>query len=147
MSTISREQEFALGMTTMPQDRETYTPFAIIDAFLSILYFVGLMLQQATDGVAAASSGGGASGSTDMRGNDDVTWHSDTQDTRITTAENLAGYMKLYQTLLHDTIPKIYRSVTSGGTGHGRGRYTQVGTACISALEESYCWLDFWQAA
>lgn len=107
-----------------------------IVAFLSILYFVGLMLQQATGGGAAAS------GSTDMRGKD-VKWHSDMQDTRIPTAENLAGYMKLYQTLLHDTIPKMYRSVTSGGTGQGRGRYKQVDTARISALEEAIADLSF----
>ena len=51
--------------------------------------------------------------------------------------------MKLYQTLLHDTIPKMYRSVTSGGTGQGRGRYKQVDTARISALEEAIADLSF----
>ena len=94
------------------------------------------MLRQATGGGAAAS------GSTDMRGKD-IKWHSDMQDTRIPTAENLAGYMKLYQTLLHDTIPKMYRGVTSGGTGQGRGRYKQVDTARISALEEAIADLSF----
>lgn len=58
------------------------------------------MLQQVTGGGAAASGGAAAAGSTEMRGKD-ITWHSDMQDTRIPTAENLAGYMKLYQTLRH----------------------------------------------
>ena len=90
----------------------------------------------------AASDGGGAAAHGDMRGRD-VDWSSSMQNARMPTAEELRSYMRCYKTLLHDTIPKMYRSAASGGTGQGRGRYKQVDSARISALQEAIANLQF----
>lgn len=103
-------------------------------ASLCLLAFLVILVLQA--GNTATSDGGGAAAAacSDMRGKD-TEWSSAMQNARIPTAAELRKYMICYKTPLHDTILKSYRSAARGGTGQGRGRYKQVDTARISALE------------
>ena len=104
--------------------------------------FLVILVLQADN--TATSDGGGAAAAacSDMR-RKDTEWSSAMQNARIPTAAELRKYMICYKTLLHDTIPKMYRSAARGGTGQGRGRYKQVDSARISALEEAIANLQF----
>lgn len=69
--------------------------------------------------IGGGGGGAAAAGHNDTTGKD-VAWSSAMQKARIPTKEELKAYMVVYKTILHDTLPKMYRSRANGGTGKGQ---------------------------